>query len=1243
MEFIASAFGGWLVGQVATASQKRLGAWLLGSEQEQALRQAATAATQTVAQQLRPGSRATDDEQGADHLARVIDHVFQVPVPAESLTLGVTLLQGLQAAVAAQLAVLDDVNLTGMEQSSAALLGVSAPALADLLTTQLLRELIRRGASGGPLAPLADQLNHDLTHLQGQEHNARLGRLSKDMQGLLATVRQQTGSVPGSVRPPLGRPIHELTDPFALEVHRAIDVPDGTTPLPALPAYVERDHDRQLRAVVERAASGHSAAAMLVGGSSTGKTRACWEAVQTLPQDWRLWHPIDPSRPAAAVDALSAVGPRTVIWLNEAQHYLLTPTSPLGERVAAGLRELLRDPSRGPILLLGTIWPEYWATLTTPPAPDREGEDPHAQARVLLTGIDISVPDAFTEPGLHAVKAAAKADPRLAEAAARAADGRITQFLAGGPAVLERYRNAPAAAKALIEGAMDARRLGHSLYLPHRLLEAGAPGYLTDQQWDELGEDWLEQALAYCAKPCRGARGPLTRVRPRPGQPVPVQPLYRLADYLEQTGRTIRRTVLPPSRIWDALTEHADEGDRLRIADEAADRGLYQIAFRVCQRVAQTSDSFELEQAAQILERIGRIDEAIGWHQRAADAGQHDALGQVAWLLEQAGRVEEAIDWLGPHAEAGGNSFYLWRMAGLLERAGRLNEAIAMYRRAAEAGDRDAPGQAGWLLEQAGRIDEAIDMYRHAAQAGDRHALRQVARLLEEAGHIEEAIQWLQAGAALAGDPDALKRVARLLEQTGRIEEAIEWLQTRAEAGDRYALALTDELLDRAGRLDEAAAMYKRAAEVGNPFAIWRLTQLLEKSGRTDEAIDLYKQAAEAGEPGALGQMTRLLTASGRVQEAIEWAQTRAAATGDLLPLREVTQVVERSGRIEERIALYQRIAELGDHRDLVRAAEALEGASRIEEAIDFFQRAAEAGNAGALWRVTSLLEQAGRGTDAIPLYRRVVEAGHHEALSDATALLERAGHIEEALALCERSAEAGNDNARWQMAGLLERAGRLDEAIAMYRRVGEAGDSYAFGDAAKLVEEAGRHEEAISLYRLAGEAGYPDATQSAARLLEQVGRLEEAITWLQARAASGGYDAYDALESAVKLLQRVNRIDEAFALYQRAVEAGDHDALEAAARLLNQAGRLDEAITWLQMRAAAGDTLALELAARLLEEAGRTDEAINVHLWAAEIGQREALGQACKLLEHANRFGEAFRLRKYGLEPGGHIAVEWY
>lgn len=81
---------------------------------------------------------------------------------------------------------------------------------------------------------------------------------------------------------PVGRPLEEVTDPFALEVHRPMEA-DGQPPgLDLLPAYLPRAHDRALAGVVQAAAGGASGVAVLVGGSSTGKTRACWEALTLL-------------------------------------------------------------------------------------------------------------------------------------------------------------------------------------------------------------------------------------------------------------------------------------------------------------------------------------------------------------------------------------------------------------------------------------------------------------------------------------------------------------------------------------------------------------------------------------------------------------------------------------------------------------------------------------------------------------------------------------------------------------------------------------------------------------------------------------------------------------------------------------------------------------------------------------------------------------------------------------------------
>src|ERR1035441_3597431 len=97
-----------------------------------------------------------------------------------------TLLEGLQTGIVQTLAPLGDVVLTGTGQSSSELLGVPTTVLAERLADYLVREIMLRGSRGGPLAPLADQLNHDVTHLQGQRLEGMLARLANEVQDALA-------------------------------------------------------------------------------------------------------------------------------------------------------------------------------------------------------------------------------------------------------------------------------------------------------------------------------------------------------------------------------------------------------------------------------------------------------------------------------------------------------------------------------------------------------------------------------------------------------------------------------------------------------------------------------------------------------------------------------------------------------------------------------------------------------------------------------------------------------------------------------------------------------------------------------------------------------------------------------------------------------------------------------------------------------------------------------------------------
>ena len=95
MPFVADDLAAWLIGLLADAGRKKLTTWGLGTEQERALRQAASAAVGLAAGELRPEGGAR-----AEELEMVISQVFSGPVPDTSSQVRGTLLDALQAGMA---------------------------------------------------------------------------------------------------------------------------------------------------------------------------------------------------------------------------------------------------------------------------------------------------------------------------------------------------------------------------------------------------------------------------------------------------------------------------------------------------------------------------------------------------------------------------------------------------------------------------------------------------------------------------------------------------------------------------------------------------------------------------------------------------------------------------------------------------------------------------------------------------------------------------------------------------------------------------------------------------------------------------------------------------------------------------------------------------------------------------------------------------------------------------------------
>jgi hypothetical protein len=297
-----------------------------------------------------------------------------------------------------------------------------------------------------------------------------------------------------------GRPVPDVQDPFMLEVHEAISPPSAALPVSRLPVYVLRRHYGDLEKVVGRALAGESGLAVLLGDSSTGKTRSAWEQVRRLPPRWRLWHPASPEELLAK---LPDVAPHAVLWLNELHRYLCTQDVRRDEATAALLLGSLQDPRRAPVLILGTLWHEYRLEM----APAESHANLRPQVRALITGHFIPVPETFTDSELRLLAAAAEQDPRLAEAQAKAEQGHVTQYLAGGPAQIERYRIAAPAAQAVLHAAMDARRLGWGLVLPAAFLADAARAYLTDCSRTSCGATGSTRRSVTCSRSAAATGG----------------------------------------------------------------------------------------------------------------------------------------------------------------------------------------------------------------------------------------------------------------------------------------------------------------------------------------------------------------------------------------------------------------------------------------------------------------------------------------------------------------------------------------------------------------------------------------------------------------------------------------------------------------------------------------------------------------------------------------------------------------
>lgn len=601
-----------------------------------------------------------------------------------------------------------------------------------------------------------------------------------------------------------------------LGVHAAIRLP-GT--MDDLPGYIERDGDHDLRNLLRSFARGDGGFVLIVGTSSTGKTRSAYEAVQAELAGHRLVHP----HSAEELRRFSVdPPPGTVVWLDELQKHL-------AGGLAADTVRALRASGRG-IVLVGTLWPDRYHTYK------QKGllNDAHAREREVLELAEVIIlPDRLSTAERERATTLAARDMRVAYALS--SDVGVTQALAAAPELMQRWRAAPDPyCAAVIAVAADARRMGAEKPLTDSFLAAALPGYLTANQRARAPSSWLADALRYALEELHGSASALTPHSARIG----TVDGYTIADYLLQHAEDTRRDVVPPASLWNACATHLDDGvDLGRLGLAAKSRGLRAVAARLWQKAVAAGDVDATFWYANLLDDWGRLDEAELLYRRVMTspagsfASREAALRNLALALQDADRMTEAEALIREGVEWDSETFgYLLTL--LLIRLERYDEAEELTR-AFDLSVRGSRRIRAELLYLLGRVDEAKRIHLEAA-AEDSFDLFHLAVLLRQ------------------DEPRESERLYRQLISAG-------------SAGVRGWLAL---LLSGQGEHTEAEALCREAVALGDRNGPTMLAHVLEAADRVDEAEAVLRDAVAGGDLNAFGWLVKLLTDHDRAEEA---------------------------------------------------------------------------------------------------------------------------------------------------------------------------------------------------------------------------------------------------------------------------------------------------------------------------------------------------------------------------------------
>lgn len=846
--------------------------------------------------------------------------------------------------------------------------------------------------------------------------------------------------------------------------------------------YVFREYDPALRTAVAGARRS-SSIVLLVGSSSTGKTRSAAEAIYAELSEWKIQIPLTISALQSMIDQKRSWN-STVLWLNELQVFLGDSQA---DEMAEALLGLLNRSSR--LLIFGTLWPEYLQAY------QQRSDRDIALHTMLGKSTQIIVPVRFSPGEFKAAADLAHNDPAMREAVSHTRDSAtVSQVLAAGPDLINHWAMAPdELSRAVIESAADVRLLGGDIPLRNAdILDLAMTRLETSVRARvHLESQSTLRAMTFATRQLKGAASLLT---PRflPSGEVG----YVIADYLYETLHVERATAEIPDEFWEVLKNCPLESDEIfRIAISAGRRGAVNAAENLYRAAMEDGHPSAARGLAESLAGQLRTNEAADVYAKAFAVNPGDIWLSYARFLRSHNQLEEAESILRQAINSGVRS----------STGGTFSRWWQSY-----AEDRDNAGLLGWasqihlfgpeteleeLLKTAGKPDQIVELWREAVHRSVPYARQHLAWQIQK--NFPEEAERLLRTATSDGEAGARYALAKYLDNNGRTSEAMQTWQDGAEQNEPEAAHEWAKMLLRANRPDVAEQALAEAVRRNVPAARLNYAQFLLGQGRLERGIEVLGDAALDGSPVAATMLAEFLARKGDASES-EMALRTAVAKGDETAWSLLVRLLlDRDGLDADVVALLEKEVYRGRNEATEILGRLLMMQGNYEHAKSVWKSILLTSPDKVHRGLASLYAWTGDLADAVAQLKVGVNAGARGCLESLIDVLDCLGKPDQVTVALQQGIVAGHWNARQRLASHLESMGRYTETETLLRASAEAGELNCGQALGRFLVRSGRTEEALEVFKFALENGENTVVEPYIDALISCGDFETAETVL--------------------------------------------------------------------------------------------------------------------------------------------------